>query len=244
MIIYKITNTINNKVYIGQTIRSLSDRWKQHCRQKNESLICRSIQKYGKENFTIEEIDGANSQSELNYLEEHHIYMNNSMSPIGYNLMTGGNHSTFSEETKSKMSISQTGKKRIFTEEHCKNLSKANKGRKFSDEARNNMSEGQKRLNAKGLNPNLVRNGCKLSQEHKDNISKSNTGRIVSEETRLKISKVKKGDNHSEETKLKISQACIGRKAWNKGKSPSKESIQKGNESRRKTRERKKLNEI
>jgi group I intron endonuclease len=142
MIIYKITNNINGKVYIGQTIgTSLNRRFTQHSRRKY--CIGAAIRKYGKENFTIEEIDGANSLAELNYLEQHYIYIYNSLAPNGYNLMPGGRNSTHTEETKKKMS--ESAKKKIFTKEHRENIGKKNrgntnnKGRKFSVEARENM---------------------------------------------------------------------------------------------------------
>ena len=57
-IIYKITNTINNKIYIGQTIQSLQNRWKRHCSNKGtidelNMVIKKAILKYGKENFEV-----------------------------------------------------------------------------------------------------------------------------------------------------------------------------------------------
>lgn len=91
MFIYKITNKINNKIYIGQTIGSLKKRWWTHCNEKNKCIILKNaIKKYGKDNFTIEEIDGANSQSELNYKEWLFIHKSNSLWPNGYNIKKGG----------------------------------------------------------------------------------------------------------------------------------------------------------
>jgi group I intron endonuclease len=78
MIIYKITNNINNKVYIGQTIESIKKRWQRHtwrCTiERNKMAITNAIIKYGKENFIIEQIDIANSIEELN--EKFNIYLN------------------------------------------------------------------------------------------------------------------------------------------------------------------------
>lgn len=91
MFIYKITNKINNKSYIGQTTGSLKKRWNKHCSEKSQCLILKNaIKKYGKENFIIEEIDGANSQSELNYKEWLLIHKNNTVFPNGYNMKEGG----------------------------------------------------------------------------------------------------------------------------------------------------------
>ncbi len=104
-------------------------RWKCHCKNNNKMLISRSIRKHGKENFKIEEIDGANSMSELNYREQHHIYMNNSISPNGYNLTAGGENGKRSEETKLKISQIKIGKKLNLTEEQHKNRSERVSGK-------------------------------------------------------------------------------------------------------------------
>lgn len=92
-IIYIITNSINNKVYIGQTIQSLKNRWKEHCRKgysKNESNmhIKRAIFKYGKENFFIKELEKCNIE-ELNEREIYYINLYNSYLR-GYNSTKGG----------------------------------------------------------------------------------------------------------------------------------------------------------
>jgi hypothetical protein len=115
MFIYKITNKNNNKVYIGQTIFNIDERFKQHIyaalKRKTKSIIYAAIRKYGPENFTIEEIDGANSMSELNYLETHYIYKFNSLSPNGYNLSSGGGNKRTHPETKKKLSLALKGRK-------------------------------------------------------------------------------------------------------------------------------------
>ena len=93
MIIYKVTNSINNKVYVGQTIRSIEKRWANHCCKsiyKSCPALSNAIQKHGKENFTITEIDGANAMDELNYLENFYVHKFNSLAPNGYNLREGG----------------------------------------------------------------------------------------------------------------------------------------------------------
>lgn len=102
MYIYKITNLKSGKIYIGQTIQSIKTRWSCHCKPSRGrvSAISKAIQKYGKENFKIEEIGGANSLTELNYLETHYIYKFNTLSPDGYNLSHGGNNKTLSREYK------------------------------------------------------------------------------------------------------------------------------------------------
>lgn len=127
MIIYKITNKINGKVYIGQTIRSLEKRWECHQHQDNCTHIHRAIKKYGPENFTIEQIDVACTRDELDRKEQFWIEHYNSMMPNGYNLQTGGRHCEFSDETKRKISLRLTGIKR--SEETKKKIGAASRMR-------------------------------------------------------------------------------------------------------------------
>lgn len=92
-IIYIITNSINDKVYIGQTIQSLKDRWYEHCRKacsKNEAdmHIKRAIFKYGKENFNIKELEKC-TVKELDEREIYYISLYNSFAK-GYNNTKGG----------------------------------------------------------------------------------------------------------------------------------------------------------
>lgn len=103
MFIYKITNIINGKIYIGQTIRLISRRFAEHLKSNKTSPLYSSIKKHGIDSFTIEEIDGANNQTELNYKENLHIHLNNTLYPNGYNLKTGGNGGKLCNNVKSKL---------------------------------------------------------------------------------------------------------------------------------------------
>lgn len=116
-IIYKITNLINGKCYVGQTKGSLDYRWYHHCHKSSKCLgIHNAIIKYGKENFRIEEIDSATTKDELNFKEAYWINKLNTISPCGYNLKTGGNDCTYSKESRQKMSksIKEHWKKEVF----------------------------------------------------------------------------------------------------------------------------------
>nr|DAF44275.1 MAG TPA: intron associated endonuclease [Podoviridae sp. ct8Lf7] len=93
MIIYKITNLINNKIYIGLTTTELKVRWNshRHCVKSDPRHLYCSMRKYGIENFTIEQIDSADSIIKLGELERYYIEKYNSQDPnIGYNLSAGG----------------------------------------------------------------------------------------------------------------------------------------------------------
>ena len=85
--IYKITNTINQKVYIGQSIHPIQ-RFSEHCYNNTDSLIHRAIKKYGKENFQFEIIES--DIEDYNEKEKYWINYYNCISPNGYNLSCGG----------------------------------------------------------------------------------------------------------------------------------------------------------
>jgi hypothetical protein len=112
MVIYKITNKINSKTYIGQTTRDLAQRWKEHCRDFSQRKLYRAIQKYGVENFKAEIIQNCSSLSELNNQEVFWINKHNSIRN-GYNIRHGGNNSKNSAETREKLS------KKLLAK-HCK----------------------------------------------------------------------------------------------------------------------------
>lgn len=112
-IIYKIKNKTNNKIYIGQTTRSLKDRWLQHLNKNSCCTYLRnSIKKYGKENFEVTVIAYCNSLEQMNYREEYYIRLFKSLAPNGYNLTLGGSGikgKKHSQETKDKISKSKKG---------------------------------------------------------------------------------------------------------------------------------------
>lgn len=118
-VIYKITNLVNGKCYIGQTISAINHRFNQHIyksKEKNiERIISKAIRKYGKENFKIEEISVAYTQEQLNFAEEFYIKSFNTISPNGYNLMSiSEGYGRHSEETKQKMRILANKSERIL----------------------------------------------------------------------------------------------------------------------------------
>lgn len=131
MFIYKITNLINGKLYIGQTSKTIAYRWYRHNyafsnNTKNKTAIHLALKKYGKINFSIEEIDTASNIDELNKKEKYWINILNTLSPNGYNLTTGGDNKQMSDETKEKIRIANTGK--TITEETRQLLRDSHKG--------------------------------------------------------------------------------------------------------------------
>ena len=109
MWIYKITNIQNNKVYIGQTIRPINQRFHRHLNDAINNILdthfARAIRKYGKDSFIIEKIDTAQTQDELNQKEQYWIKFYNSVKE-GYNetdaiSKCGGN--TYQSKTEEEM---------------------------------------------------------------------------------------------------------------------------------------------
>ena len=89
--IYKITNKINNKVYIGKTYETIEKRWKNHIKDSKRSSeqhrpLYRAFNKYGIENFIIEEIEetSAPEEREKYWIEKYGSFHQ------GYNATIGG----------------------------------------------------------------------------------------------------------------------------------------------------------
>lgn len=116
MIIYKISNNQNGKIYIGQTIQPFNHRVNEHkkkMRNGTKHPLYDAMRKHGIEAFSFEIIDNAVSQEELDTKEIFWIKHFNSEYPNGYNLTAGG-AGTFNyhhtEEDKKRMSQLKFGK--------------------------------------------------------------------------------------------------------------------------------------
>lgn len=94
MFIYKITNIINNKIYVGMTNeKDINTRLLKHIKRSkyNENRpLYTAFKKYGIENFKIEELEKCNSLKELSEKEIFWIKELNSLLPNGYNVSIGG----------------------------------------------------------------------------------------------------------------------------------------------------------
>lgn len=87
-IIYKITNKVNGKSYIGQTRYTLEFRWRQHLHKKDNTYFHNAIRKYGAENFSLEVLEEC-PYFNLNEREIFYIAKYDSFNS-GYNLTIGG----------------------------------------------------------------------------------------------------------------------------------------------------------
>lgn len=101
MIVYAIKNLLNNKLYVGQTTRTLEQRFKEH--QTNiSSNIGKAIAEYGVENFSSEILEVCDSIEQLNEREKYWIAQFDCIFPKGYNVSEGGGN--FQREHYSKKS--------------------------------------------------------------------------------------------------------------------------------------------
>ncbi len=154
-IIYLIKNKINNKCYIGQTIRSLEKRWKEHSNANSTgSIINNAILKYQPENFEVsilvETDNNKLDELEIKFIEEY-----KSLYPNGYNIQTGGNlNKKHCIESREKMRLSKLGEKNH------------NYGKPRNDETKKKISESKQGNKHHFYDKNL-------SQEHKLKLSKS-----------------------------------------------------------------------
>lgn len=122
-IIYKITNLINGKQYVGQTIQEPKLRFRAHCAKSRKSAINSAIQKYGRKNFKFEILCSAKSIEDLNVLEVGFISTFNTMSPNGSNLDIGGRNCAKSKESiekgaKKKRGMAYKGRRRGIIATH------------------------------------------------------------------------------------------------------------------------------
>lgn len=179
-IIYRITNCLNEKAYVGKTIRELETRWKHHVadakRGRTDMLISKSIRKYGAENFKVE-ILGEYENELLNEAEKCWIRELGTFGR-GYNLTLGGEGTlgyTFSEESRKKMS--EKAKARGVSAKTIEKIAQINRGRKMTQEQLS-CRIGKKRGTYK-----------KMSQKARDEMSATRKGKKRSKSFVDKISR-------------------------------------------------------
>lgn len=112
--IYKLTNLVNNKIYVGATTEGASYRFRRHVAKANgggTTAICKAIREYGENNFKIETIELCKDLAHMNERENYWIVLLGATNPeIGYNNKAGGGVRFQSDETKEKISILHKGK--------------------------------------------------------------------------------------------------------------------------------------
>ena len=114
MLVYKITNLVNGKIYVGQTTRTLPQRWAEHKRGKDRcSVLNAAIKKHGFQNFGREVLQVCSSQDELNKQEVFWISeLSANKRGVGYNMSLGGKHAPLTENARLKLSLAKKGVKK------------------------------------------------------------------------------------------------------------------------------------
>lgn len=114
--IYKITNKINNYVYVGSTSRTLEERFQEHCRPSSSdeshnpnSIFYKDIQKYGPENFTIELLDTC-AERHRYIIEEYWWHKLYDEHYLMYEIKMGNSHSM---NTKQRISYLRNQEDRV-----------------------------------------------------------------------------------------------------------------------------------
>lgn len=236
MIIYKVTNQVNKKVYIGKTKNTLRIRRQQHYYEINDlkSSFHNALTKYSPESFIWEMIDAASSLEELDQKEKYWIkYFRSREDGIGYNIGVGGEGGdNFSNNPKKeeirKYIGSQVRLSKRWTEEKRKEASEKMKGpnNPMKLNPQNSIfikdnpmkKEEYKRYGSENpMNDIQIRKYHKEimeSEEHRKKLSIATKGQKkspITEEHRRNLSLAHQGKVLSEEHRKKISEAGLGR---------------------------------
>lgn len=101
--IYRITNKVDGRFYIGKTTKPVEERFKAHIKnhKKQDTYLYRAMRKYGIEQFIIEQIESVSDKTELNEKEKYWI---SQLSP-NYNMTIGGDGGDTSASPKYKLGM-------------------------------------------------------------------------------------------------------------------------------------------
>lgn len=140
--VYKITNTVNGKAYIGISIHDPEKgRIKDHLSGHGNRILARAVKKYGKDAFTYEVLEANVFDEFLPELEVAYIANYNTVVPHGYNLTYGGEVAkTLSAETRRKMSEVHQNR----SPETLHKMSIGRRGIRHTAETRRKMCETRK----------------------------------------------------------------------------------------------------
>lgn len=171
MLIYKITNIINNKIYIGKTKNEFKKRYacykSDYKSSRHSSYLYKAFNKYGLENFKFEIlIENIITLKELNYAERYFIaYYKSNNKNIGYNSTEGGDGGIrmFNKDNpmygKKREDLIKLNKSRVgipLSNNHKQKIGKSTKGKKHNELTIIKMKK------------------IKRTEEQKNNISKKN----------------------------------------------------------------------
>lgn len=234
--IYKITNQIDGKIYIGQTVQKVWSRWNSHrnmAKRGKDLFFYRAIRKHGEENFIVEHIGAAENKTWADYLERVYIRIHNTTNQdFGYNMTYGGQGGLHIPENKIK--IGEKSKEWWAVPENRKRASESRKGLLVGE--RNPMfgthPEGKPHTEE---TIQLLSDKAKeryQDPEYKARMVEANTDKHHTEEGKANITAALQGNTYrlgttqSEETKAKIAAGL--KKAFAEGRRKKTGGIKKG----------------
>lgn len=201
--IYKITNLINGKEYIGQTSLSIQERFKRHIRDANKKYynnrpLYNAINKYGVENFVIEKLEECSieevNQKEIEYINRFNTYSN------GYNATLGGE-----------------GKVIIDYDEVLKKYQIGLTAGQIAKDMNHNVQQITKILKSKGITKEeIIERGCNSQGRPLYKIDKKTNEILEKFDSVSKAAQYLKDNNISKDTiggiSAHISQCCNGKR--------------------------------
>ncbi len=198
--LYRITNQLNGKVYIGQSNKE-TERWRQHKyfvrREKPRQYIHRAMAKYGVENFVYEVIAMCKTLEDADELEIQLIVRYDSRNKEkGYNISPGADL-VWNRGLPKEQQPMYGKKQSVYQKQRVSETHAGIKGTPHTKEWKVNISK--------------IMTGRVLTEEWKEKIAEGNRGKIVSVDSKMKMSESAKGKIITSETRIKMSQSMRGK---------------------------------
>lgn len=201
-IVYKITNTLNNKCYVGYTKFSIDKRWNQHIHRSNKRNINvkfdNALRKYSIANWNVEVLEEGLTVNQSKVKEQFYINLFDSYNN-GYNSTLGGDGNQgilMSEESNKKRSNALKGKPKNYVRMHGKNHSNESK-LKISSSHKGMKKPWVKWSDEQILKRALTRRALTLEQYQELHILKTKgfTRKQISQKLNVSLDVVKKWAN-------------------------------------------------
>lgn len=201
-IVYKITNTLNNKCYVGYTKFSIDKRWNQHIHRSNKRNINakfdNALRKYSIANWNVEVLEEGLTVNQSKVKEQFYINLFDSYNN-GYNSTLGGDGNQgiiMSEESNKKRSNALKGKPKNYVRMHGKTHSNESK-LKISSSHKGMKKPWVKWSNEQILKRALTRRALTFEQYQELHILKTKgfTRKQISQKLNVSLDVVKKWAN-------------------------------------------------
>ena len=190
--IYKTTNLINGRIYIGQKKGEFNPIY-----FGSGKIIKLAIKKYGENNFRIDILVYAMNREHLNNIEIEYISKYRSLFPELYNIAKGGEGGFCHTENTKQIMRKPKSKEAIENNVKARKEAAERRGYYFSQRT----IEKMKKPKSKQHIENIIKShlGYKHTEEQKKKISEGNTGKVIPQEVRDRIRKTLMGKKHSPE---------------------------------------------